>query len=122
MQITGILIFHGRQRTHWNEASPLRVIETQEDGGEIEITLNSASIALRAEQLLDSQLTQLKANVSRSSKMAPRLVKAYLYGNESVIAEIDIPETNATSSMITFEWEVFFRKWFNGGIFRHWYR
>ena len=86
----------------------IRVIDLEDDSGEIQITLNPSSIALRAENLLDSQLTQLVVDVVRSGRTAPKLVRAYLYGNESVLAEADVPETEATNFTIPFDWEVSF--------------
>jgi hypothetical protein len=97
-----------QRRTHWAGAAPIRVVEAADNQGDIVITLNSASLALRAEKLLDSQLTQLMANVQRSSRNAPKLVKAFLYGNESILSEIDLLESSTTNSTIIFEWEVSF--------------
>jgi len=99
-----------KSRTNWSGAAAVRVIEPADVSGEIDISLNQTSLALRANNLLDSQLTQLKANVTRSSRNAPRLVRAILYGNESVLGEISIPESNSTTSTLTFEWEVSFRE------------
>jgi len=93
-----------RQRTHWNDAAPLRVIETQ--GIEIQITINSASSAVRAVDLLNLQRAQINADIVRASKNSPQLTKAYLYGNETVLVELDIEETNKTSYSIPIEWEV----------------
>lgn len=99
-----------KSRTNWAGAAAVRVIEPADDSGEIEISLNSSSLVFRAETLLDLQWTQLKADVTRSSRNSPSIVQAILYGNDAVLAEIDVPETNATKSLLSFDWEVSYRE------------
>jgi hypothetical protein len=97
-----------RGRTHWDGATPVRIIENEDETAEVEITLNTSSSALRSNELLNSQNAELQAFIKRTSSGSPQITKAFLYGNETILAEIDVPITNSLTSTISFVWEVSF--------------
>jgi len=97
---------HWRIRPDWAGAAPIKVLDPLEDRGEVELTLLESSLAIRSEILLDSQWTQVKALISRSSRNAPKISRAYLYGNEIELVELDVPDSNETDEIISFDWQV----------------
>ena len=97
-----------RGRTHWDGATPIRIIEDEDETAELEITLNTASSALRSNELLNAQNTELQAFIKRTSSGSPQITKAFLYGNETLLAEVDVPITDSLTSTISFVWEVSF--------------
>ena len=95
-----------RIRPDWSGAAPIRVLDPADSTGEITVELLDSSMAIKQEVLLDQQLTELEARMTRQTLNSPKVVKAYLYGNDLKILEIDVADNNDTEFDITFDWQV----------------
>ena len=56
--------------------------------------------------LLDGQQTDLRARVIRESINSPIIARAYLYGNDSELLQIDVPFSDDTVLNLSFNWQV----------------
>ena len=61
---------------------------------------------LMQDVLLDRQRTELRARIIRETVNSPFISRAYLYGNDTELAQVDVPFSNDTILNISFDWHV----------------
>ena len=94
----------------WDGASPIR-IENKDIYESVSIIINSNSPALEVSELLHSQSTEIYVTADWAQGNVP-FTEVHLYGNDQIIAEINVENNNMFSNRLqwTFEWFVNFKQ------------
>ena len=91
-----------RIRPDWAGAAPIRILDPVDSRDEVKVEFQD----LLQNVLLDGQQTDLRARVIRESINSPIIARAYLYGNDSELLQIDVPFSNDTVLNLSFNWQV----------------